>query len=150
VRRVLIVVSLALLGALPVASTAAASAPTPVTIQTQKPFGPAPGTFSATGAISDSGTFANVRRTIGGIGAPTFLINHLEQRFEGAYGSFTLRAEIKETLTADPLVLTGEGTWAVLDGTGAYATLRGHGTVTGTADEHTGVITRVYTGGVLF
>ena len=150
VRRVLIVVGLALLGALPVASTAAASAPTPVTIQTQKPFGPAPGTFSATGAISDSGTFANVRRTIGGIGAPTFLINHLEQRFEGAFGSFTLRAEIKETLTADPFVLTGEGTWAVLDGTGAYATLRGHGTVTGTADEHTGVITRVYTGRVLF
>ena len=148
-RRALIVVCLALLP-LASASTAAASAPTPVTIQTQKPFGPAPGTFSATGAISDSGAFANVSRTISAIPAPTFVINHLVQRFEGALGSFTLRAEIKETLTADPLVLTGEGTWVVLDGTGAYATLRGRGTVTGTADDHTGVITRVYTGGVLF
>lgn len=145
-RRVLFVLSLALL-LLP--ASAAASAPTAVTIQTQKPFGPTPGTFASTGAISDSGTFANVSRTVGGIGAPTFLINHLVQRFEGAFGSFTLRAEIKETLTDDPLVLAGEGTWAVLDGTGAYASLHGHGTVTGTANDHTGVITRVYTGRVL-
>ena len=148
-RRVLLVVCLALL-ALPVASAAAASAPTPVTIQTQKPFGPAPGTFSATGAISDSGSFANVGRVVSAIPAPTFVINHLAQRFEGALGSFTLRAQIKETVTADPLVLTGDGTWVVVDGTGAYATMHGTGTVTGTADEQTGVITRVYTGGVLF
>ena len=148
-RRVLIVVCLALL-ALPVASAAAASAPTPVTIQTQKPFGPAPGTFSATGAISDSGGFANVGRIVSAIPAPTFVVNHLVQRFEGALGSFTLRAQIKETVTADPLVLTGEGTWAVVDGTGAYATLHGTGTITGTADDHTGVITRIYTGEVLF
>ena len=149
VRRVLIVVCLALM-ALPVASPAAASAPTPVTIQTQKPFGPAPGTFSATGAISDSGSFANGGRIVSAIPAPTFVINHLVQRFEGALGSFTLRAQIKETVTANPLVLTGDGTWVVVDGTGAYATMHGTGTITGTADEQTGVITRVYTGGVLF
>jgi hypothetical protein len=131
------------------AAPASANAPTPVTIQTQKPFGPAPGTFSATGAISGSGAFANVGRTVSAIPAPTFVINHLVQRFEGGPGSFTLRADIKETVTADPLVLAGEGTWVVLDGTGAYATLHGRGTVTGTADDHTGVITRVYIGDVL-
>ena len=79
-------------------------------------------------------------------GRLTFLINHLRQKFEGVFGTFTLNAQIKETLTEDPAVLTGEGTWAVLDGTGAYATLRGQGSVTGTADENTGVITRTYKG----
>jgi hypothetical protein len=117
-----------------------------VTIETQKPFGPAPGTFSASGSISDAGSFANVRRKASALGAPTFLINHLQQKFDGVFGTFTLAAQIKETVAEDPTVLTGEGTWAVLDGTGAYATLRGQGTVTGTADDNTGVITRTYTG----
>jgi len=83
---------------------------------------------------------------VSAVGAPTFLINHLQQRFEGVFGTFTLEAQIKETVTEDPNVLTGEGSWAVIDGDGAYATLRGRGIVTGTADDNTGVITRTYTG----
>jgi hypothetical protein len=144
-RKTVLTLVLALL-LLPVATTAVASPPTPVAIETQKPFGPAPGTFSASGGISDAGSFANVRRKASAVGAPTFLINHLQQKFEGVFGTFTFEAQIRETVTEDPNVLTGEGTWAVLGGTGAYATLRGQGTVTGTADENTGVITRTYTG----
>jgi hypothetical protein len=144
-RKAALAIVLAVLP-LAVAATAVASPPTPVTIETQKPFGPAPGTFSASGGISDAGSFANVSRKASALGAPTFLINHLQQRFEGVFGTFTLEAQIKETVTQDPNVLTGEGTWALLDGTGAYATLRGRGTVTGTADDNTGVITRTYTG----
>jgi hypothetical protein len=144
-RKVALAIVLAVLP-LAVAATAVASPPTAVTIETQKPFGPAPGRFSASGGISDAGSFANVSRKVSAVGAPTFLINHLRQRFEGVFGTFTLEAQIKETVTEDPKVLTGEGTWAVLDGTGVYATLRGRGNVTGTADDNTGVITRTYTG----
>ena len=75
---------------------------------------------------------------------------HVTQRFEGALGTFTLRADIKETETEDPNVLTDKGTWAVIDGTGSYETLRGGGQVTGTADHNTNVISRTYTGTVHF
>jgi hypothetical protein len=121
-----------------------------VTIETQKPFGPSPGAFSATGAVSDSGTFVNSRFAFGGLAAPSFVSVHATQRFDGALGTFTLRADIKETATLDPNVLTDKGTWAVVDGTGTYETLRGGGQITGTADDNTGVINRTYTGTVHF
>ena len=129
-------------------SVAGASTRSAVTIETEKPFGPAPGSFAASGTISDEGAFSNVSRKVGAIGAPTFLVNVLVQRFDGERGSFTLRVVIKETQSADSGVLTGEGTWVVLSGTGAYSALGGRGTVSGTADDNTGVITRVYTGTV--
>jgi hypothetical protein len=135
---------------LPLASGAAASQRGAVTIETQKPFGPSPGTFSATGAISDSGTFVNSSLAFGGLGAPNFVSVHVTQRFEGALGTFTLRADIKETVTEDPNVLIDEGTWAVIDGTGSYETLRGRGQVTGTADDNTNLISRTYRGTVHF
>ena len=121
-----------------------------VTISTQKPFGPSPGTFAATGAISDSGTFFNLSIAFGGLGAPSFVSIHATQEFDGALGSFTIRADIKETVTADPNVATDEGTWAVISGTGAYSSLTGQGQVTGTANESTGVISRTYSGTVRF
>ena len=148
-RRITLVLALIVL-ALPFAPGAAASERRAVTIETEKPFGPSPGTFSATGAISDAGTFVNASFVFGGIGAPNFVSVHAQQRFEGALGTFTLRANIKETETEDPNVLTDEGAWAVVDGTGAYQTLRGGGQVTGTADDNAGVISRTYTGTVHF
>ena len=121
-----------------------------VTITTAKPFGPVPGTFEATGAFTDAGTFRNTSFVFGALGAPTFVSIHVTQVFQGTQGSFTLRADIKETLTQDPLVLVDDGTWAIIDGTGAYENLRGRGRVTGTADEHSGVISRTYTGTARF
>ena len=148
-RRIALFLSLIVLPAA-LATEATASQRTGVTIETQKPFGPSPGTFSATGAMSDSGTFFNSSLAFGGLGAPNFVSVHVTQSFEATLGTFTLRADIKETATDDPNVLTDEGTWAVIEGTGAYETLRGQGQVTGTADDNQNLISRTYAGTVHF
>jgi hypothetical protein len=158
-RRVAVsitITSLAVAAAVGVGASSAAQADTPdglgpaqaLTITTAKPFGPVPGTFEATGAFTDSGPFANTRFVFGALGAPTFVSTHAVHVFQGTQGSITIRADIKETLTQDPMVLVDSGTWAIIDGTGIYETLRGRGTVTGTADEHSGIISRTYTGTV--
>ena len=80
-----------------------------VTIETQKPFGPSPGIFSSTGAISESGTFLNSSLIFRDLDACDFVTVHVTQRFDGALGTFTLRAAITETATQDPNVLTDDG-----------------------------------------
>jgi hypothetical protein len=117
-----------------------------VTIETQKPFGPSPGIFSSTGAISESGTFLNSSLILEDLDACEFVTVHVTQRFDGALGTFTLRAAITETATQDPNVLTDDGTWVIIDGTGAYETLQGRGRVTGTADDTADLISRTYSG----
>ena len=46
---------------------AQASAPQGITIQMSKPLGPANGTFTASGAIADSGTVVTLSRTLGAL-----------------------------------------------------------------------------------
>ena len=135
---------------LALAPTAVASQPDTVAIETQKPFGPSSGTFSAVGAIADAGTFANTSFNASARGAPRFGIVHATQLFEGTSGSFTLRINVTFTFSDDPNVLLDEGTWAVIDGTGADATLHGQGKIKGTENETTGVIRRTYTGSLSF
>ncbi len=117
-----------------------------MTIETRKPFGPAPGSFSSTGAIPESGTFVNSSVVLDSLDAAGVVTVHVTQRFDGALGTFTLRAAITEAATADPAVLADRGTWAIIGGTGAYETLRGRGRVTGTADDRLDLITRIYSG----
>lgn len=119
-----------------------------VTIETCKPFGPAAGTFSSTGAIPESGSFLNSSVLLERADASHSVTVHVTQRFAGAQGTFTLRAAITETATHDPHVLADDGTWVILDGTGAYETLRGRGRVTGTADDTRDLISRTYSGTV--
>ena len=119
-----------------------------VTIEACKPFGPSPGIFSATGAIAESGTVLNSSLILEPLDGPDFVTVHITQRFDGALGTFTLRAVITETATENPHVLTDDGAWAIIDGTGAYETLQGRGLVTGTADEHLDLISRTYRGTV--
>jgi hypothetical protein len=119
-----------------------------VTIETQKPFGPSPGTFSSTGAISESGTFLNSSVILGRLDASDSVTVDVTQRFKGALGTFTLRAAISETATEDPHVLSDHGSWVLIDGTGVYETLRGRGCVTGTADDNLDLIRRTYSGTV--
>jgi hypothetical protein len=119
-----------------------------VTIETRKPFGPSPGIFSSTGAIPESGTFLNSSVILEDLDASDFVTVHITQRFDGALGTFTLRAAITETATQDPHVLTDDGTWVITDGTGAYETLQGRGRVTGTADDNLDLISRTYSGTV--
>ena len=119
-----------------------------VTIETHKPFGPPPGVFSSTGAISESGTFLNSSVILGCGDATDSVTVDVTQRFTGALGSFTLRAAIRETASADPHVLDDHGVWVLIGGTGAYETLRGRGQVTGTADDNLDLIRRTYRGTV--
>jgi hypothetical protein len=144
--RVMLAVVLASLVA--VTAPVAASGRQAITIETTKPFGPVPGTFSATGALAVSGTMVNLGLVFSGIGAPTFAITHPTILFTGTGGTFTIKAQIVETVTADPLVLSDTGTWTIIDGTGEYSELHGQGTVTGTADDNIGLISRTYEGTV--
>ena len=120
----------------------------PVTIETRKPFGPMPGAFSSTGAFAESGTVQNSSLILEHLDAPDFVTVHITQRFDGAHGTFTLRAAITETATEDPNVLADDGTWMIIGGTGAYETLQGRGRVTGTADDNLDLISRTYSGTV--
>lgn len=147
IRRIVLFLGLIVLP-LPLATAAAASQRDEVTIETQTPFGPSPGTFAATGAMSDAGKFFNSSFAFGGLGAPNFVSVHVTQTFDGTLGTFTLRADVKEIATEDPNVLSDDGTWAVVDSTGAYEALQGQGRVTGTADDNIDVISRTYTGTV--
>jgi hypothetical protein len=119
-----------------------------VTIETRKPFGPSPGIFSSAGAIPESGTFLNSSLVLEDVDVSGVVIVHVTQRFDGALGTFTLRATITETATEDPNVLSDHGTWVIIDGTGAYATLQGRGRVIGTADDNLDLISRIYSGRV--
>ncbi len=105
---------LALIPAMP----ASAAQPEAVTIATVRERG-LPGTFLASGVISDSGTFTSLKVATSAAGAPTFLIVHATYEFVGSLGTFTLENQIKETVTADPNVFLGAGTWVILSGTGA-------------------------------
>ena len=118
----------------------------PVTIKTQKPFGPSAGTFAAAGAIPESGTFLNSSVIVERVDAPKVVTVHITQWFTGALGTFTLRAAITETVTEDPNVLADDGTWAIIGGTGAYETLQGRGRVKGIADDNLDLISRTYSG----
>jgi len=132
------------------AASTSASAAQQVTIQTAKQPGPVSGTFSASGAFVDTGAINNLGIGFSAIGAPTFGITHVTVVFTGDEGTFTLKAQIKETLTSDPNVLTDSGTWTIIAGTGAYADLHGHGRVTGTVNDNIPLISRTYEGEVHF
>lgn len=149
-ERFLVTVAVTATCAVALAASTSASAGQQVTIQTAKPPGPVSGTFSATGAFTDDGTINNLSIGFSALGAPTFGITHVTVLFTGDDGTFTLKAQITETLTANPQVLTDSGTWTIITGTGAYAHLHGQGTVTGTVDDSIPLISRTYAGEVHF
>jgi len=137
------VASLLLVAAIGLVSAAPASAKQPeaVAIATTGAVvdGTQAGTFLATGAIEDEGTYAfheDVHHdfAFAAIGAPTFGIVRSLEFFSGQAGTFTLQNTVKYRLTATPGVFAVEGTWAVVSGMGAYADLRGQGLITGLID----------------
>ena len=119
-----------------------------MTIETRKPFGPKAGIFSSTGAMSESGSFLNSSLILEDVSTPDSVTVHVTQRFEGALGTFTLRAAISQTASGHPRVLSDHGSWVVIGGTESYETLRGRGRVTGTADDALDLIRRTYSGRV--
>jgi hypothetical protein len=121
-----------------------------IVITTSKPLGPAIGSFSTAGAFVDSGNLITESRTTSALPAPFGVVTHLVLRFEGGYGTFTVRADFTEKTTANPRVFADSGTWVITDGTLGYATLRGTGELTGTVDDDQNLITRILTGLVHF
>ena len=139
-------VTLKLMGAMSLAHPAMATATEsqPITLETVKAKGPVAGTFDASGAFTDSGAINNL--SIHVAHTPTFVATLPTILFTGNAGTFTIKAQIKETVTTDPAISTNAGTWVVTGGTGAYADLRGKGIVTGTTNDHVGLINRTYSG----
>lgn len=132
----------------PLAVNAAAEHAT-VVISTEKPLGPVPGTFVASGAFSDSGVVTTQGRVVSALPSPFGVVSHLVLRFDGENGSFVIRTEIIETVTDDPNVFANSGVWAIVDGSGAYARLHGTGDVEGSVDDVANLIARVFVGDVL-
>ena len=110
-----------------------------VTINSQIQTGPFTGTWTATGAIADSGTL--IEPKVNFVGSQL----HIERVFTGAQGTITIH--IQSTLTSvvgDTGTFTGH--WVVISGTGAYANLHGRGLRAATIDLNTGIVTETLTG----
>jgi hypothetical protein len=90
-------------------------------------------TWTATGAIEDSGTAATVWIQFGALNSPVVAVVQIDTLFTNAdgTGTFTIRRTVIETADG-PNRLAREGTWHVVDATGVYAGLKGHGTLSGT------------------
>ena len=115
-------------------------------ISTDKPLGPALGTFTTSGAFVEGGTLVTVTRIVSALPAPFGVVSHFVLRFEGEQGTFTIRTQITERDAGDENIFTNEGTWVIQEGTGAYSKLRGSGTVEGIVDHQLNNIHRVYSG----
>ena len=105
-------------------STATAAPPAPVSIQatvTQEDFS---GVWQASGALSDSGTFARTDAHLTGsvLNSPTVGAVQATFLVSGSQGTFTLRDEL--VASSDGV----NGNWQVVSGTGAYEGMSGHGT----------------------
>jgi hypothetical protein len=133
---------------LTLATAATATPPQSVAISTTKQVHSPTGTWSAFGTISDSGTFTVLKLDESALSAPAFVITHVTYEFESTLGTFTLKAEIKDTFTDVPGFFTDQGTWVIRGGTGAYATLQGQGGVVGFVDHTNNIVSRTYSGKV--
>jgi hypothetical protein len=143
-KRFALLAALVLLSAATLALAPASSATTgqAVTINSQIVLGPFTGTWTATGAIADSGTL--IEPIVNFVDSHQL---HIERVFTGAQGTITIR--IQSTVTG---VVGGTGyftgNWVVVSGTGAYANLHGEGLRAATATS--GIVTETLTGNVHF
>jgi hypothetical protein len=130
---------------LPLAFTGSARAGTLETIHTfsvvTNPISASPphlqddhGTFTASGAFADSGTYS-AQLMYAAFPAPSRAEVKVSETLTGADGStLTLRCNWHADDFSDLSHIPAYGTCAVLSGTGSYDTLRGSGKVTGVAD----------------
>ena len=132
--------------ALAVPLTAGANAPEPVSIETHGVFtGPdsTAGTFTISGVVSDSGTYADTFRLAG----ETL---HVVKTLSGSGGTITLAAQGVVRWTSPTTATFFAGHWRIVSGTGAYADLKGGGYpgASGTANFATGTVDVVHEGQV--
>ena len=122
--------------------SAEATPPTPVTITIDQHLtGPTTlaGTFTASGAISDSGDYAEEFRL-----APSGAIQGTKT-LTSPLGSITLRSVGRLVFTG-PTTAEIEGRWVILSGTGAYSRLHGQGSTTVSVDFETGTAVAIHEG----
>jgi hypothetical protein len=123
---------------------AAASAPEPVRVETHGVFaGPdsTAGTFTISGAVSDSGTYMDTFRLAG----ETL---HVVKTLSGSGGTITLAAQAVVRWTSPTTATFFAGHWRFASGTGAYADLKGGGypAASGSANFATGTVDVVHEG----
>ena len=126
---------------------ALAAQPESLVIHTEKLGGEdETGTFEASGAFVDVGTFQAVDMRIAGLESERLLTNHLTYKFTGEGGTFQLTAQTRLMFGATGA--TSAGHWRVTGGTGDYAGLKGAGSLEGTLDFATGIFDLTFTGRV--
>ena len=108
--------------------SARADAPQSVTLRLTVIFAANGGTWAATGAIRDSGTFRSTDKDFHGasVTAPVLTVQ-TQDIFTGAGGTFTLTWEHRFTATSDPCINLAQGEWRIAGLSGAYATLVAEG-----------------------
>ncbi len=93
------------------------------------------GTFTASGAFDDSGTFT-VQKLYGAVPAPSTSDVQMLQTLTDTQGyTLTLRCTVFANDFSNPADIPNTGTCAVLSGTGPYASLRGSGKITGSYNQ---------------
>jgi hypothetical protein len=104
------------------------------------------GTWTATGAIADSGTYVEQAEFL-----PLMRVRAVKT-LVGAKGTIVLKAKAPYALTTPTTLTFYDGHWEIVSGTGAYAGLVGGGNpaVEGSGDLATGVVHGVHRGRVHF
>jgi hypothetical protein len=140
------IATLAGFGALALAApaTAVANGPEPIRIETHGGFTGAnstAGTFTISGAVSDSGVYADSFRLAG-------KTLHVVKTLSGSAGTITLRAQGVARWTSPTTATFFAGHWRVASGTGAYADLKGggHPGASGAANFATATVSVVHEG----
>src|SRR5205085_10295440 len=124
-----LLLALSLLVALGVPVVATAGVPQAVNVTITKGLGDfTPGTFIASGGISDSGGYQLVEEHDTAVPSPVVGTAHYVFTLTGAQGAITARAEtLFRVVSFDPFVIQEDGSWLIVEGTGAYAGLHGQG-----------------------
>jgi hypothetical protein len=145
------VASLIALGAVAIAPAAVVGAaePVDVSITSHTVRGcPLPDscTFSASGAVVDSGSVSGVLVRFGAENSPVTGEAQYVITFNGQYGSLTVRMQSRLSLTDVRWQLHEDDEWTLVDATGDYSGARGQGLASGTRDFRQQSLDLVYTG----
>ncbi len=108
---------------------ASASLPQAVAITATEPLGDFnPGSFTASGGITDSGVYQLLEDRDVAVPSPIVGTSHFIFSLAGIQGTIILKGEtVFRLVSAIPLILREDGSWLIVDGTGAYAELSGEG-----------------------
>jgi hypothetical protein len=142
---VCLALSAALVGAAP---AGASGKPLPVTFEIHKPTGSGPGTFTASGAVTDSGVAATSRFDAHYGAYPKNETAEVVQSLSGADGVIVVKMEVRVTQSGLPGVEDEHGDWQIVSGTGAYERLQGEGTENAVIDLNQGQLSRTLEGQV--